>query len=126
MEHSPSEGSLEEQASFTATIKILNELFKCPHATPSSLYADDSIFTHTEVAHNLFPASFEAETLLDPDDNLGEPCSVGHEVVPPSLPLDVGPYFLENDRACLLPLMGSELGHNSAYRRLDHRGLQST
>ena len=63
---------------------------------------------------------------MDSDDDLGEPCGICHEVVPPSLSLDVGPDLIKDYTSSLQPLLGSELGHNTPYCRLDQRGLQST
>ena len=74
----------------------------------------------------MFSASFEAESLLYSDHDLGEPCRIGHEVVPPSLSLDVRPYLFKNYTSGLQALLSSKLSHDTPYRRLDHRCFQST
>ena len=53
-----------------AAIEVFNEFVKGPLAAEGALILDSCLLAHSEVVHNPLSAPLEAESLLDPDDDL--------------------------------------------------------
>ena len=85
----PSEGSLKAEACLTPSIQVLDELFVAPHDTECLLNLDGGLLAHSKVVHEHLATALKAEPLLDANDDGLKLLSILHEVVSPSLPLDV-------------------------------------